>query len=370
MSAARLRTVCAVAGLCLGSVAFAQTSSWSSSTDPAVKKAPPAATKPGAAAKSQKAQPQPKPHSSDPLSRFQKGPVGEPAARNEAAPTAEDAAFLAFEQGQYLTALTLAGERAKLGDAAAATLVGRIYDEGLGINKDPVIAARWFKQGADLGDIEAAFALGVMFAEGRGVDKDRTIAGQMFERAAAKQHALANYNLAQLFLSGQGKPENPYRAAQHLAFAAQKGVAAAQYDLATLYQKGHGVPADAYEASRWLRRAAEQGMPEAEYDYAVMLLRGNGLNADMPRALDYLKSAANKGLAGAQNRLANVYAEGIMLLDKDLVEAAKWRMLARDGNIADDALDAIVAKLPRADREKAEKAAQTWRDETALDRMQ
>ena len=190
----------------------------------------------------------------------------------------------------------------------------------------------------------------------------------MFERAAMKQHALANYNLALLFLSGVGKPENPYRAAQHLAFAAQKGVAAAQYDLATLYQKGHGVQPDAFEASRWLRRAAEQGMPEAEYDYAVLLLKGYGLNADMPRAIDYLKSAAGKGLAGAQNRLAHVYAEGIMLLDRNPIEAAKWRLLARDGQIADATLDAMVNKLSRADREKAEVSAQRWRDETALER--
>ena len=366
MKGKHLRTAVVIAGLCLCGIAHAQTSSWSSATDPAAPKPPTAATKPGGAGKPAR----PQPHSGDPLSRFQKGPIGEPAPRSEAAPTAEDAAFFAFDQGQYLTALTLAGKRCELGDAAACTLVGRIYDEGLGINKEAVVAARWYKKGADLGDIEAAFALGVMFAEGRGVDKDRMTAGQMFERAAAKQHALANYNLAQLFLSGQGKPENPYRAAQHLAFAAQKGVAAAQYDLATLYQKGHGVAPDAYEASRWLRRAAEQGMPEAEYDYAVLLLRGYGLNADMPRALDYLKSAANKGLPGAQNRLANVYAEGIMLLDRDLVEAAKWRILARDGKVADDALDAIVAKLSRSDREKAERSAQTWRDETALDRVQ
>ena len=341
----------------------AQTSSWTSSTDPSVPKAPGAA-KSGAATKANRTAPR----SGDPLARFERGPVGMPAPRSEAAPTAEDAAWLAFEKGEYLTALTLAGQRATLGDAAAHTLTGRIYDEGLGVNKDPVVAARWYTRGAELGDIEAAFALGVMRAEGRGVAKDLAGAGEMFERAARKEHALANYNLALLFLSGMGKPENPYRAAQHLAFAAQKGVAAAQYDLAALYQKGHGVQPDAYEASRWLRRAAEQGMPEAEYDYAVQLLKGYGINSDMPKAIEYLRSAASKGLPGAQNRLAYVYFEGVRV-DADPVEGAKWRMLARDSQIADTNLDALVTKLSRADREKAEKAAQAWRDESALEIM-
>ena len=350
-----------VIAIALSDQAPAQTSSWTSSSDASIPKAPGAV----------KAVPAPKtsrtaPRSGDPLARFERGPVGMPAPRSEAAPTAEDAAWLAFEKGEYLTALTLAGQRAALGDAAAHTLTGRIYDEGLGVNKDPVVAARWYTRGAELGDIEAAFALGVMRAEGRGVAKDLAGAGDMFERAARKEHALANYNLALLFLSGQGKPENPYRAAQHLSFAAQKGVAAAQYDLAALYQKGYGVQPDAYEASRWLRRAAEQGMAEAEYDYAVLLLKGYGLNADMPKAIDYLRAAASKGLPGAQNRLAYVYADGVRV-DPDPIEAAKWRMLARDAQVEDPKLDAMVAKLSRGDREKAEKAAQAWRDESALE---
>ena len=152
---------------------FAQTSSWTSTTDPAVPKPPGAATT--------KTVPTPKgaktpPRSGDPLSRFQKGPIGAPAPRSEPAPSGDDAAFLAFDQGQYLTALTIAGKRAEQGDAAACTLVGRIYDEGLGVNRDEVIAARWYAQGAKLGDVESAFALGVMMAEGRGVEKDRVAA--------------------------------------------------------------------------------------------------------------------------------------------------------------------------------------------------
>jgi uncharacterized protein len=348
--------------LALTAPASAQTSSWTSTSDANAPKPQSAPKQAGTPAKVVKSPPR----TGDPLSRFQRGPVGAPDPRVGPAPTSEDAANFAFDQGQYLTALTLAGRRAELGDASACTLVGRIYDEGLGVDRDEVTAAKWYKRGAELGDIEGAFALGVMRAEGRGVEKDHVGAGEMFERAAIKQHALANYNLALLFLAGRGKPENPHRAAQHLAFAAQKGIAAAQYDLATLYQKGHGVQADAYEASRWLKRAAEQGMAEAEFDYAVMLLKGYGLNADMPRAIDYLKAAANKGLGGAQNRLSHVYAEGIMLLDRNLVEAAKWRLLARENEVADEVLDKLVGRLTRAEREKAEQLAQVWRDDAAL----
>src|SRR5262249_54958814 len=45
----------------------------------------------------------------------------------KAQPTGEDAAYEAFDQGKYLTALDLAQKAAEKGDPQAHTLVGRIY---------------------------------------------------------------------------------------------------------------------------------------------------------------------------------------------------------------------------------------------------
>jgi uncharacterized protein len=341
------------------------TSSWSGASEtPAIKVLP---KNVGPAAKQRKL-PAPKPGTLDPTTNF-RGTIGVPlgsSATMMPLSTGDEAAYQAFDQGQYLTALTLAEAQTRKGNAAAFTLIGRIYADGLGVPKDEFTAASWYSRGAELGDTEAAFLFGVMLAQGGGIEKNMDQAGQMFEKAALKEHPQANYNLGLLFLSGNGKPENPARAAQHMAFAASKGVAAAQYDLATLYQKGHGVPPDALEAAYWMRRAAELGMPDAEYDYAVMLLKGFGLNADVPKTVDYLKSAANKSVAGAQNRLAHVILEGKLVLPNG-IEAAKWRLLAKDNGLADAALDDYLAKMSKPDRASAELAAQTWREKAALD---
>jgi uncharacterized protein len=343
------------------------TSSWTGASEtPAIKVLP---KNVGPAAKPRKL-PAPKPGTLDPTTNF-RGAIGVPLGGNQMVPLSDgdDAAYQAFDQGQYLTALNLAEAQSRKGNAAAFTLIGRIYADGLGVQKDEFTAASWYSRGAELGDTEAAFLFGVMLAQGGGIEKNLDQAGQMFEKAALKEHPQANYNLALLFLSGNGKPENPSRAALHLQFAATKGVAAAQYDLATLYQKGHGVAPDAYEAARWMRRAADQGMADAEYDYAVMLLKGFGLNADVPKTVDYLKSAANKGVAGAQNRLAHVILEGQLVLPNG-AEAAKWRLLAKDNGLADAALDDYLAKMSKPDRAAAELAAQTWREKAALDLAQ
>lgn len=277
-----------------------------------------------------------------------------------------DDAYLAFDQGRYLTALDLAQKLAEKGDARAHTLIARIHAEGLGVPKNEALAAQWYKRAAELNDVDGMFAYGVILAEGRGVEKNRAGAAEMFERAARTGHAAANYNLGLLFLKGDGKPENPYRAAQHIRYAAEQGIAAAQYDLATLYQTGTGVPHDAVETSRWLRAAAEQGMAVAQYDYAVLLLKGLGLTADEPKAIDYLKSAAEKNIPGAQNRLAHVYREGVGV-KKDPAEAAKWRLIAKAGGFGEDTvLDALVTGLPKAERQAAERAAMSWRESKLL----
>lgn len=285
-----------------------------------------------------------------------------PLGKTLVTPTGDNAAYIAFDQGQYITALKLAEKQAKKNDPQAHTLLGRLYAEGLGVPRNELTAAKWYRRGAELGDVEAMFAFGVILASGTAVKKNPEGAATMFERAARKGHAYAHYNLALQFLSGKGKPENPFRASQHLEFAARKGIAEAQYDLAALYQKGHGVRADAYKAALWLRQAADRGMAAAQYEYATVLLRGRGLNEDRPKLLGLLRSAALKGVAGAQNRLANVYAVGVKGISKSEFDAAKWRYVAQANGIKDKPLDKVIAAYPKAVRTKARQAAQALTD--------
>ncbi|MFO7297830.1 MAG: hypothetical protein DIU57_005300 [Pseudomonadota bacterium] len=353
--------------------AMAETSSWSMESEPYLStETAKEKRKPRSAKSKPMARPQPKgpkplqnDQRADPLSRFTPNKPESEVSRYLVPATGEDAAYIAFEQGRYLTALDLAERAAKKGEPQAHTLIGRIYAEGLGVPKDEAVAAQWYAKGAELGDIEAAFSLGLFLAEGRGVKKDREAAARMFEIAAAKGHPYANYNLGLMFLDGDGKPENPVRGALHIRYAAEQGVVAAQYDLAVLYQTGHGVEPDAYQAALWMRKAAEQGLLEAEYDYALMLLRGFGLNSEMPKAVHYLRSAAEKGFPGAQNRLAHLLASDERG-EPNLIEAAKWRILAKEGGIEDEALDKMVASLPPDARIAAEKAAYEWRERAAV----
>ena len=372
--------------------ASAQTSSWQQRVDPSELPPPKAkseqpkagkAAKPKTAVKSQEVAPSAQP--SEPLPGAAKGPTLKSGLANPLGPTSgrgaagsspgSDPAYEAFDQGRYLTALDLAQKAAEKGEPQAYTLVGRIHNEGLGVSKSPGTAAKWYAKGAELGDIEAAFSLGVLYAQGQGVQRNYPEAARYLEIAASKGHPHAVYNLALLFLRGQGKNENPTRAFHLMEYAAERGVVAAQYDLGTLYTTGVGTEANAFKGATWIAKAARAGHPEAEMDYALILFKVDADPKDKDeleqqqaakrRGLELFRSAAQKGVPIALNRLARCYhlGEGVAA---DQIEAAKWHFLARQAGLDDEMLEKAVAKLSKADRLKAEQAADEWRDKSQI----
>ena len=150
-----------------------------------------------------------------------------------------------------------------------------------------------------------------------------------------------------------------------MLFAAEAGVATAQYDLGTLYGTGTGAEPNAFEAAKWTGKAAAAGLPEAQLEYAVMLFQGRGVVPDQKRGAELFRAAAERGVPVAQNRLARCYLHGAGV-EMNVVEAAKWHLIASAGGVADEALDKLVAKLSKADRARAQKAADDWREKQQM----
>ena len=96
-----------------------------------------------------------------------------------------------------------------------------------------------------------------------------------------------------------------------------------------------------------------------------MLFQGRGVPPDQKRGAELFRAAAERGLPVAQNRLARCYAHGAGV-EMNLVEAARWHLIAKAGGVTDESLDRILAKLSKADRARAQKAADDWRDRTLI----
>ena len=68
-----------------------------------------------------------------------------------------------------MTAFSIATRRVEeQKDVKAMTLLGELYSNGLGVERNDKKAAEWYRLGADRGDREAMFALAMFRLSGRG----------------------------------------------------------------------------------------------------------------------------------------------------------------------------------------------------------
>lgn len=279
-------------------------------------------------------------------------------------PVAVDPVYAAFEAGRYMETKALAEQAAGKGDATSITLLGQLYEQGMGVPQDFGKAAEWYAKAAELGDVHAQFALGMMLVEGRGLKENKAKAAKFFELAAAKNHAIAIYNLALIYVEGVARPQDLDKAAQLMERAALLDHASAQYDLAAFYKEGRGVPKDDQKASYWLGKAADAGLTNAELEYGIALYLGKGVKKDEAAGFTMLRRAAEAGNPVAQNRLAHALATG-KGTKPDAIAAGKWHLLSRQSGVNDFGLDGLLGALKPDERTKAEKAAYDWQQATA-----
>ncbi|MFN3891612.1 MAG: SEL1-like repeat protein [Beijerinckiaceae bacterium] len=270
-----------------------------------------------------------------------------------------DLAFGAFQRGMFLTALQEALKRVRENpdDAAAMTLLGELYKDGLSVRRDPAEAVRWYRLAAARGDRQAEFALGIAHLNGSGAPKDRKIAQDWLEKAAARNHAGAIYNLGVLAIDAE--IQDFPRAALLFRKAAELGDVDAAYGLAVLYREGTGVPRDRAESVKWLKRAAEERHIAAMVEFAVALFNGDGVEKSESGAAMYFGRAAQANSPVAQNRLARLYAAG-RGVKANRVEAMKWHILARANGVKDEWLESRLATLSPPERLAVEEAVQRY----------
>lgn len=277
-------------------------------------------------------------------------------------PVAPDIAFGAFQRGYYVTALKQALLRleANPGDAVAMTLVGVLYQDGTGVKKDLPEASRWFRLAAERGNREAQFALAMLLLQAQGIPEDRPAAIALLEKAAANGHAGAMYNLGIVTLESAPAPPDYPRAVNFFERAAGLGDADANYALGLLYREGRGAAVDPQKALRYLAEAAASHHIPGTVEYAIALFNGTGVDKDEAAAARLFLKAAYANNPVAQNRMARILVVGRGGMNKDLVEAMKWHLLARASGLQDEWLDTQLKMLSTVEQAEVELAVRAY----------
>jgi TPR repeat protein len=99
-------------------------------------------------------------------------------------------ALAALDSGDHDTAFVQLQVYAERGDVLAQHTLAWCYEQGVGCEKDLVIALHWWKQAAKGGFAESQFAVGHYYEHGKGVEKDLLAAASWYG-LAEDRHAEA-----------------------------------------------------------------------------------------------------------------------------------------------------------------------------------
>ena len=109
-----------------------------------------------------------------------------------------DEALLAYEKGDFKTALREFRALAKSGDPFAQYNLGVMYEFGQGVEADDTEAVKWYRRAANQNDGEAQHDLGLMYEAGNGVARSYNEARKWYRKAARNGAEKAPKSLARI----------------------------------------------------------------------------------------------------------------------------------------------------------------------------
>ena len=158
---------------------------------------------------------------------------------------------LAYEKGDYGTALQIFIPVAKKGDSIAQFHLAKMYREGKGVSKDYKAAVKWFNLSAEQGNALAQYHLGVAYSFGLGVVPDYKIALKWYAKSAEQGNAFAQHHLSLLYYFGNGVPEDKKYAYMWANLASLSG----------------------FEMAEQLRQVLTEQMTASQIDEALLLTK-------------------------------------------------------------------------------------------------
>jgi len=210
----------------------------------------------------------------------------------------------AYQSGDYKKALEILRPLAEQGNSQAQALLGVMYDNGQGVDKDPKAALQWNLKAAEQGLPVAQHDVGVRYFQGMGVEQNYQEAAKWWEQAANAGLPDSQFNLGLMYYRGLGVRTDYPKAADLFRKAAEQGHGQAQYSIGVMHAFGQGMEKNYAEALKWFREAASQGVPQAQFNLGVFYENGYGLDKDMETARQWYQRAADQGLEEARKKLA------------------------------------------------------------------
>ena len=224
--------------------------------------------------------------------------------------------------------------KAEEGDYTPATYnIGRRYNAGEGVTKDPVKAREYFESAASRGNADAACEIGWMYERGIGVEQSEKEAEKWYILSYQNGSRSGAYDLGCLYLFA--KEITPDYALMLTCFelTAKDGYAASYGRLGYIYSEGIGVSKDDVKAVEWWSKGVEESdsTSASNMGWASQYGKG-GVKQDYEAALDYYAMA-----------IYFTYFDGNTSTE-EYARSAIEKMVT-DGNITQEQADAALQKV-------------------------
>lgn len=227
-----------------------------------------------------------------------------------------DSAQRAIDAGDYSKARSELEELAKNQDPAALNLLGKMYENGWGIEKDEEKARRYYESGARQGHLDSVNSLRALKNKAYKVEFDRLLP------LAEAGNGDAQNRIGEMYEFGQGVARNNDEALKWYRLAADQNVVAAWHNLGRSYNFGTGVEQDYAKAEEWYRKAAEKGHMDAMFFLGTLYSNSHGQDGSADTnvlAYAWMHNSAELGNGTARA----IEARLLMKLDESQLEKAR-----------------------------------------------
>ena len=165
-----------------------------------------------------------------------------------------------YKQGKYKKAYDSFSIASNNDDNRAMLVIGIMYANGDGVEKDSKKSVEWFEKAANAGNIHAYNKLGTIYAS----KEDFKQAFKWFSKAAQKDDAKAAYNLGYFYTGGLGVKMDLKKSLKWYEKAATMGNIDAQLNLGFMYIGGQGTKVDYKKAAYWIKKVKDTGNEKAD----------------------------------------------------------------------------------------------------------
>jgi len=200
--------------------------------------------------------------------------------------------------------------------------IGRCHEKGIGVIPNPTSAFEYYTKAHQKGYLDATYHVGRCYDLGIGVASNPKAAQEYYRKASHAGHNDALRNYAKSVLDGRDFAGDPATSHSIYSALAEEGDPEAQVKLGDFYMTGSVVEQDRMEATKWYMKAAEAGNPEGQFRLATCYEKVPEL-VSTSKAIEWYEKAANQGHARAQLVLATCYEQG-KYLAADPEKAFKW----------------------------------------------